>query len=204
MAARTQHVTTDHEEIRRWAQERGGHPAAVKATEGQRGAGDAGILRIDFPGYSGAEALEEISWEDWGRKFDEAKLAFVYQEETAGGAKSNFNKLVGRGTRAVRLRPPVRRKAKASAVKARPRKSLAKATAAKARPRKSPAKATATKRPAATRGKKAPAARRTLRARPATTSSAKRGTVAKKRTTTSKKTTPRRTPRAKPARTSRW
>ena len=92
-------VTTDHGEIRRWVEERGGHPAAVKSTRSGRGKGDrTGILRIDFPGYSGAGSLQEISWEEFFEKFDEEKLAFLYQEQTADGQKSNFNKLVQRDT----------------------------------------------------------------------------------------------------------
>lgn len=86
-------TTTNHETIRRWADERGGKPAHVKATEGKH---DPGVLRIDFPGYSGADTLEEISWEDFFAKFEESQLALVYQEETAAGEKSNFNKLVNR------------------------------------------------------------------------------------------------------------
>lgn len=80
-------VTTDHEEIRRWAEERGAHPAVVKGTE---------ILRLDFPGFTGEGTLEPISWEEFFRKFDERGLALVYQERTADGKKSNFNKLVSR------------------------------------------------------------------------------------------------------------
>jgi hypothetical protein len=87
-------VTTDHDEIRRWVEERGGHPATVKATENRRG--DPGILRIDFPDYSGARSLEGIDWDDFFEKFDAAKLAFLHQDRTAGGQKSRFNKLVSR------------------------------------------------------------------------------------------------------------
>lgn len=83
--------TTDHETIRHWAEERGGHPAAVKDTQG---GGQAGILRIDFPDYSGEESLEEISWDEFFGKFDDSHLLFVYQETTKSGQKSNFNKLV--------------------------------------------------------------------------------------------------------------
>src|SRR5437868_7800683 len=95
MARTSSKVTTDHEEIRQWAEKRGGKPAAVAATES---GDDPGILRIDFPGYSGAGSLEEISWDDWFRKFDESNLAFLYQESTAGGQASNFNKLISRET----------------------------------------------------------------------------------------------------------
>jgi len=87
-------VTTDHEVIRKWAEERGGKPAAVKGT---REAGtQAGVLRIDFPGYSGEDSLEEISWDEFFDKFEGANLALVYEEETSEGEKSNFNKLVRR------------------------------------------------------------------------------------------------------------
>ena len=84
---------TDHEEIRRWAEERGGTPACVRGTGGK---GDIGMLRIDFPGYSGGDSLEPISWEDWFEKFDERNLALIVQEKTARGQKSSFNKLVSR------------------------------------------------------------------------------------------------------------
>lgn len=86
-------VTTDHEEIRRWAEERGGEPAAVKATHRK---GDAGILRIIFPKsqFADDDSLEEISWEEFFDKFDESGLEFIYQEQTADGEQSNFNKLV--------------------------------------------------------------------------------------------------------------
>jgi hypothetical protein len=88
-------TTKDHEEIRRWAEERGGKPAHVKST----GSGeDSGILRIDFPGYSGEGSLEPIDWDEWFDKFDERNLALLYQEETAGGERSNFNKIVSAET----------------------------------------------------------------------------------------------------------
>ena len=88
-------VTFDHNEIRRWAEERGAKPACVKGTGGH---GDIGMIRLDFPGYSGEESLQPISWEEWFKKFDERNLALLYQETTADGQKSNFNKLVSRET----------------------------------------------------------------------------------------------------------
>ena len=89
----TSKTTTDHEEIRRWVEARKGHPAAVKRTE--RG-GELGVLRIDFPGYSGEESLEHVAWDDWFEAFDENELAFLYQDKTADGHISRFNKLVSR------------------------------------------------------------------------------------------------------------
>ena len=87
-------TTTDHEEIRRWVEARGGSPAHVKNTE--RSEDDVGLLRIDFPGYSGEGKLEAIEWDDFFDKFEESQLAFVYQERTEDGELSYFNKLVSR------------------------------------------------------------------------------------------------------------
>jgi hypothetical protein len=86
--------TTDHDEIRRWIEERGGRPAVVKATEEESG---EGLLRVDYPGYRGKAQLEEISWDDFFRTFDDRKLEFLYQEQTKGGKTSRFSKFVSRG-----------------------------------------------------------------------------------------------------------
>lgn len=86
-------TTTDHDEIRRWVEEHEGVPASVRGTED----GDAaGVLRIDFPGGAGEDALEHIDWDTWFAKFDENDLAFLYQEEKASGEDSTFFKLVSR------------------------------------------------------------------------------------------------------------
>jgi len=84
-------TTTSHDEIRRWVEARGGRPAAVRDT----GNGDdSGILRIDFGDQD--EGLEEVSWDEFFHTFDENDLAFLYQEETAEGSESRFNKFVSR------------------------------------------------------------------------------------------------------------
>jgi hemerythrin superfamily protein len=88
-------VTTDHEEIKRWVEGRGGCPAHVKRTAGKT---DVGVLRVDFPGYSGEETLECITWEQWFDKFDREGLAFIYQDRTRNRRVSRFNKLVSRET----------------------------------------------------------------------------------------------------------
>jgi hypothetical protein len=69
---------------------RGGQPATVKPT--RKGSQGAGVLRIDFPGYSGEQTLTPISWEEWLETFEARRLAFRYQEES----DSRFNKLVAR------------------------------------------------------------------------------------------------------------
>lgn len=86
-------TTTDHDEIRRWVEDHGGKPASVKGTES---GGEPGVLRIDFPGGSGEDQLEPISWDDWFEKFEESKLAFLYQEKKASGEDSTFFKLISR------------------------------------------------------------------------------------------------------------
>ena len=94
-------VTTDHDEIRKWAEARGGRPAAVRRTHSKD---NVGIIRIEFPDAPNAkdDALEEISWEEFFEKFEKSNLALLYQEETARGQLSNFNKLVGRETAEAR------------------------------------------------------------------------------------------------------
>jgi len=89
----TSETLTDHERIREWAEARKAKPACVKGTGGKN---DVGMIRLDFPGYSGGDSLEEISWDEWFEQFDENNLALVVQEKTADGETSNFNKLVSR------------------------------------------------------------------------------------------------------------
>jgi hypothetical protein len=83
--------TRDHGTIRKWAEERGGHPAMVEGTQ---------ILRIDFddPDGSRDENLERVSWDEFFRVFDERNLEFLYQERTESGKISRFNKFVKSGS----------------------------------------------------------------------------------------------------------
>lgn len=85
-------TTTNHEEIRKWVEDRNGRPAIVKGTE----RGDSALLRIDYPGYSGGDTLEQIEWDEFFEIFDENKLAFLYQDYTEDGGKSRFSKFVNR------------------------------------------------------------------------------------------------------------
>jgi hypothetical protein len=91
----TQARTTDHDTIRNWAQARGGKPAAVRDTGSDD---DPGLIRLMFPDapQSDDDRLEEISWDDFFEKFDQSNLALIYQEKTADGQESSFNKLVSR------------------------------------------------------------------------------------------------------------
>lgn len=94
MAGSDRHVTTDHDEIRRWVEERGGRPAAAASVAP---GGSAGILRIDFPDHDDS-ALEEISWEDFFNKFEEKNLAFIYQDHLKDGKRSRYSRFVTRGS----------------------------------------------------------------------------------------------------------
>ena len=84
-------TTTDHDTIRRWAEEKGGRPAAVAETHT---ADDAGLLRVMFPDapQSENEGLTEIGWDEFFDKFEEQKLALVYEED------SMFSKVVSRNS----------------------------------------------------------------------------------------------------------
>jgi len=53
---------------------------------------DPGVLRIDFPGFSGENTLEALPWEQWFEWFDRNDVAFLYQDER----DSRFSKLVRR------------------------------------------------------------------------------------------------------------
>jgi hypothetical protein len=86
-------VTTDHERIKQWVEQRGGSPARVKDTDKGK---SSGVLRIDYPGYAGEDTLETITWEEFLEAFEENNLAFLYQEETKDGSESRFSKLIAR------------------------------------------------------------------------------------------------------------
>ncbi|WP_336056410.1 hypothetical protein [Nitratireductor sp. CH_MIT9313-5] len=83
-------TTTDHETIRKWAEERDGHPARVKDS------GPGGLLRIDFG--EPEENLEKIDWDTFFEIFDDSELEFLYQEKTKDGGTSRFNKFVSKGS----------------------------------------------------------------------------------------------------------
>jgi hypothetical protein len=80
-------TTTDHDEIRRWAEAHGGRPAVVRGTE---------ILRMDFRGGAGEEQLEPVDWDRWFEIFARNQLALLYQDQQADGEDSTFHKLVSR------------------------------------------------------------------------------------------------------------
>jgi hypothetical protein len=86
-------TTRDHDEIRRWAESHGAVPSEVASTHSGK---EPGILRFQFPetAQKNDDNLQEVSWDDFFAKFDENNLELLYQEQTADGEKSNFNKLI--------------------------------------------------------------------------------------------------------------
>jgi len=84
-------TTTDHKQIRKWAEERDARPASVGGTGNK---GEAGILRLDFGPKE--DKLDEISWDEFFEKFEQEKLAFLHQDKTADGHVSRFHKFVRR------------------------------------------------------------------------------------------------------------
>jgi len=84
------YATTDHERIRSWVEQRGGHPAVVAEN------GDNGILRIDFDPPD--EKLAEVDWDTFFQTFDRKSLAFLYQDLTAAGQPSRFSKFIDRNS----------------------------------------------------------------------------------------------------------
>jgi hypothetical protein len=83
-------TTTNHDEIRRWVEKRGGHPAVVAATENNKRPG--GLLRIDYdePGGNDDDRLHRITWNEFFDIFDKNDIAFLYDPE----GDSRFSKFV--------------------------------------------------------------------------------------------------------------
>lgn len=80
--------TTNHDEIRRWIEDRQGIPSRVKDS------GEGGILRVDFG--EPEEALVPIEWDEFFQIFEKSDLAFLHQDKTEDGKLSRFSKFVSR------------------------------------------------------------------------------------------------------------
>ncbi len=145
-------TTKDHDEIKQWAESRGAVPGEVASTEGN---GGPGILRFMFPKapYHNDGALKEIEWDDFFGKFDASGLELIYQDVTAEGAESNFNKLIYPENESVSVKKSAGKKAaKKTAAKSGARKAVGTSALKKSPPAKKyaakkaiPAKKSATK-----------------------------------------------------------
>jgi hypothetical protein len=188
-------TTRDHEEIKRWAEARGAVPAQVQGTGGSD---EPGILRFMFRDAPGADdsSLEEISWDEFFEKFDKNGLELLYEEETAEGQPSNFNKLIypeseakpsrgrktagrkGAAKKAAGKKTPAKRAAakKAQAKRGAAKKAVGRGGAAK----KSAAKKTAAKKTAAKKGGRSAAAKKSSSMGGRSSASAKKSSGAKR------------------------
>lgn len=83
-------VTSDHDVIRRWAEDRHAVPATVEGTED---AGRVGELRLDFDFGNDLEELRQVSWDEWFAAFDERGLEFVFAHAPRpdGSASNEFH-----------------------------------------------------------------------------------------------------------------
>lgn len=121
-------------------------------------------MRIDYPGFSGEDTLQEIAWDDWFQAFDDNGLAFLFD----GSRKnSRFSKLVERSS----ARAP--RRSSSAAKRTAAKRSTAKRAGAK----RGTAKRATTKRTArpsaSKRGTRSPMPKRSTRSK--RSSSSKRG-----------------------------
>lgn len=84
-------VTTDHDEIRDWAERHGGTPQRIDHQDAKH---DRVGIRIDFNGVADEVFLSadnppaKISWEEFFNIFEEQMLAFEYEEETNDAASA--------------------------------------------------------------------------------------------------------------------
>ena len=85
------HTTTNHDLIKRWAEERGGCPTVI-----QEQAGTA--VRIDFgrTGKAARPGVAVVGWEVFFDTFEARNLALIYQSRDRDGRVSRFCRLVER------------------------------------------------------------------------------------------------------------
>lgn len=85
-------TTTNHEEIRQWAADRGGRPARIHNTFGSTQ--DSCVLQIDFLYDKYDDDVKEVTWDEFFELFDREQMVLVYQTETEGGKLSRFGRVV--------------------------------------------------------------------------------------------------------------
>lgn len=96
MAAETPYdrVTENHDEIERWARQRGGEPVETAA-------GDGPAIGLRFPDDDGGE---RIDWAVFWERFESAGLAFAYRSDQPPGG---FECAIVDGTPPVANAPPI-------------------------------------------------------------------------------------------------
>jgi hypothetical protein len=77
-------MTSDHDEIRAWADARNATPATEEGTGTQYA-----VLRFRFP-QSWPENLRQIDWPTWFEAFDNLRLRFTYLVPADGSTSDEF------------------------------------------------------------------------------------------------------------------
>jgi hemerythrin-like domain-containing protein len=83
-------LTTDHSEIRDWADRRGGRPAGVL----DENSNEKGIILFEFPDNSPDQELKRKQWRSFFSYMDSQQLALLYKEQTEAGRLSEYYKLI--------------------------------------------------------------------------------------------------------------
>jgi hypothetical protein len=94
------HITTDHDEIRRWIQTHHGAPARKLTFTTTH---PDGFLCIDFLGMHTPD-LQHLSWTEWFTTFDKQGLALCYPDPHIHDGTSAWFELVHRSTSTPELR----------------------------------------------------------------------------------------------------
>lgn len=85
-----QRLTSDHEEIKNWAEGRGGSPAILDHPIARA---DKIGIRIDFPGESHEVLMSEkrpATWDEFFKVFEDQQLLFSYDDQAGGGDPSDW------------------------------------------------------------------------------------------------------------------
>ena len=99
-------ITTDHDVIRKWVEDRGGHPSVVRATEAKRPTKSktgGGLLRVEFRDPN--DALEDVDWDGFFEVFEENKLAFLHYDKRKDGQISRFSRFLFRDAENAKTNP---------------------------------------------------------------------------------------------------
>ena len=91
-------ILTKAEDIRQWAEARGGYPLLMDVPSGTR---SRTVLQIAFgqdalntgesQGQDRPGGFELVSWDDWIRALEEQKLSLRVSDDAAGGREAEFD-----------------------------------------------------------------------------------------------------------------
>lgn len=85
--------TTNHDQIRRWVEDRGGSPSRTLGSEYGL---DKGGLYIRFADEEPDVETKSIDWTEFFKLFDGFELAFLFRNRTPSGSQSRFYEFIDR------------------------------------------------------------------------------------------------------------